>query len=70
MALENLGPEVEGLLLGVGLLEDAALIEDYFFVNDETERVMMQPFYQLIDPFCIEGSTVLDFRLGLTLFAL
>ena len=29
----------------------------------------MQDFFQLVGPICIEGSTVLDFRLALTLFA-
>ena len=36
MALETLGPAVDTLQEEVEALEDAALIEDYFFVSDET----------------------------------
>ena len=69
MALETLGPAVDTLQEEVEALEDAALIEDYFFVSDTTEEVEMQPFFQLVGPICIEGSTVLDFRLAVTLNA-
>ena len=54
----------------VQTLENAALIEDYFFVNEDMPIVVPeQMFYDLVEPFCVEGSTVLDFRLAVNLFA-
>ena len=59
-----------GILEGkVETLENAALIEDYFEVNSEPLIVPEQMFYDLVPAFCIEGSTVLDFRLAVNLFA-
>ena len=69
MGLMNLGTEVDTLQEEVELLEDAALIESYYEINESGEQVPMQPFYVLVDPFCIEGSTVLLFQLSVTLSA-
>ena len=41
----------------------AALIEDYFVVNENQIMVATAPMTTLIDPFCIEGPSVLDFAL-------
>ena len=70
MGLMNLSTEVDTLQEEVELLEDAALIESYYEINESGEQVPMQPFYVLVDPFCIEGSTVLVFQLSVTLSAL
>ena len=51
-------------------LEASALIEDYYFINEDQiiePAGMMEAI--LVDPFCVEGSTIFDFRLALTIFA-
>ena len=68
MAITNAKTDF-GILMGkVEALENAALIEDYFEVNDEPLVAPESNFYDLVPPFCIEGSTVLDFRLAANLF--
>ena len=44
---------------------EAALIEDYFFTNDdETINVAVNTDFMLVEPFCIEGSTTFKFELS------
>ena len=69
MDLMDLGSMVDMIDSSVMTLEDAALIEDYFFVNPDNMMIPSQAEEVLVDPFCVEGDTVFDFRLALTIFA-
>ena len=48
--------------------EEAALIEDFFFVNTEelVVPIASQPDLNLIDPFCITGPSVFEFVLAVS----
>ena len=46
------------------MAEDAFLIEDYFFVNDELILVSPTMEKTLIGPFCITGPSVFKFELA------
>ena len=45
----------------------AALIQDYFFVNDEITGITeVNTATVLVGPFCVEGPSVLKFELSAT----
>ena len=50
-------------------LEASALIEDYYFINEDPMTIPAGTEFILVEPFCVEGSTFFDFRLALTVFA-
>ena len=54
----------------VEALEAAALIEDYFEINSSPFDIGPGDSFVLVDPFCVEANTVLDFKLSVTLFSL
>ena len=53
--------EIESLKAAAATEASAALIEDYFNVNQEEVIIGAATNFTLVDPFCIEGPSVLDF---------
>ena len=56
--------EIESLKAAAATEASAALIEDYFNVNQDAINIGATTNFMLIDPFCIEGPSVLDFTLS------
>ena len=56
--------EIESLKAAAATEASAALIEDYFTVNKDMITIGAVTNFMLIDPFCIEGPSVLDFTLS------
>ena len=56
--------EIESLKAAAATEASAALIEDYFNVNTEAVTIGAATNFTLVDPFCIEGPSVLDFSLS------
>ena len=62
--MELLEQEVTTLKLAAETRAKTALIEDYFFVNEEELQIMSDTGFILVNPFCIEGPGVIDFNLA------
>ena len=56
--------EIESLKAAAATEASAALIEDYFNVNQDMITIGAITNFMLIDPFCIEGPSVIDFTLS------
>lgn len=56
--------EIESLKAAAATEASAALIEDYFNVNQDMITIGATTNFMLIDPFCIEGPSVIDFTLS------
>ena len=63
-SVELLEQEVTTLKLAAETRAKTALIEDYFFVNEEELQIMSDTGFILVNPFCIEGPGVIDFNLA------
>ena len=59
--VEALESEVGELKSAAQIRESAGLIEDYFKVNDADVEINADTNFTLVDPFCIEGPSVIEF---------
>ena len=58
--------QVEMLTMAAEAAAEAALIEDYFFVNDDQPMLIPADMDAMAAAFCIEGPSVFEFELSAT----